>query len=84
IEMFYNSKRRHGSNGQRSPLDYEKAIKRWLCVSRILVAIQPLDRLESLCCHHIFIILRSKLHVGGLDFSYLIYLYRMMRNLCQI
>lgn len=24
IEMFYNSKRRHGSNGQRSPLDYEK------------------------------------------------------------
>nr|WP_228274622.1 IS3 family transposase [Acinetobacter ursingii] len=22
IEMFYNSKRRHGSNGQRSPLDY--------------------------------------------------------------
>lgn len=25
IEMFYNSKRRHGSNGQRSPLDYEKA-----------------------------------------------------------
>ena len=24
IEMFYNSKRRHGSNGQRSPLEYEK------------------------------------------------------------
>ena len=37
--MFYNAKRRHGSNGQRSSLDYEKAIKRWLCVSRILVAI---------------------------------------------
>jgi putative transposase len=26
IEMFYNSKRRHGSNGQRSPLEYEKPI----------------------------------------------------------
>ena len=25
IEMFYNSRRRHGSNWQRSPLDYEKA-----------------------------------------------------------
>lgn len=25
IEMFYNSKSRHGSNSQRSPLDYEKA-----------------------------------------------------------
>ena len=25
IEMFYNSKRRHSSNGQHSPLDYEKA-----------------------------------------------------------
>ena len=25
IEMFYNSKPRHGSNGQCSPLDYEKA-----------------------------------------------------------
>lgn len=25
IEMFYNSKRRQGSNGQRSPLEYEKA-----------------------------------------------------------
>ncbi|PAL12871.1 hypothetical protein B8W92_11120 [Moraxella osloensis] len=24
IEMFYNSKRRHGSIGQRSPLEYEK------------------------------------------------------------
>lgn len=23
IEMFYNSKGRHGSNDQRSPLDYE-------------------------------------------------------------
>ena len=23
IEMFYNSKRRHGSIGQRSPLEYE-------------------------------------------------------------
>ncbi|MNZ24897.1 hypothetical protein D3C78_420540 [compost metagenome] len=27
IEMFYNSKRRHGSNGQRSQLEYEKAHK---------------------------------------------------------
>ncbi|OTG88761.1 hypothetical protein B9T35_17190 [Acinetobacter sp. ANC 3832] len=33
IEMFYNSKRRHGSNGQRSPLDYEMAHqKRVMCV----------------------------------------------------
>ncbi len=24
IELFYNSKRRHGSNGQCSPLEYEK------------------------------------------------------------
>ncbi len=33
IEMFYNSKRRHGSNGQRSPLDYEKAHQKMvLCV----------------------------------------------------
>ncbi|WP_436873071.1 IS3 family transposase [Acinetobacter haemolyticus] len=33
IEMFYNSKRRHGSNGQRSPLDYEKAhFNRAMCV----------------------------------------------------
>ena len=24
IEMFYNSKRRHGSIGQRSPLEYKK------------------------------------------------------------
>ena len=33
IEMFYNSKRRHGSNGQRSPLEYEKAyFNRAMCV----------------------------------------------------
>ena len=33
IEMFYNSKRRHGSNGQRSPLDYEKAHQKMImCV----------------------------------------------------
>ncbi len=33
IEMFYNSKRRHGSNGQRSPLEYEKAhFKRAMCI----------------------------------------------------
>ncbi|MEB6479398.1 IS3 family transposase [Acinetobacter vivianii] len=33
IEMFYNSRRRHGSNGQRSPLDYEKAHQKMvLCV----------------------------------------------------
>ncbi|MCE6008327.1 IS3 family transposase [Acinetobacter soli] len=33
IEMFYNSKRRHGSNGQRSPLDYEKANQKMvMCV----------------------------------------------------
>lgn len=33
IEMFYNSKRRLGSNGQRSPLDYEKAHQKMvLCV----------------------------------------------------
>ena len=33
IEMFYNSKRRHGSNGQRSPLDYEKAHQKMvMCV----------------------------------------------------
>ena len=39
IEMFYHSKLGHDSNGQRSPLDYKKPINRWLCVSRILVAI---------------------------------------------
>ena len=33
IEMFYNSKRRHGSNGQRSPLDYEKANQKWTAPS---------------------------------------------------
>ncbi|WP_088458576.1 IS3 family transposase [Acinetobacter soli] len=33
IEMFYNSKRRHGSNSQRSPLEYEKAyFNRAMCV----------------------------------------------------
>nr|WP_244516279.1 IS3 family transposase [Acinetobacter kyonggiensis] len=33
IEMFYNSKRRHGSNGQRSPLDYEKVHQKMvMCV----------------------------------------------------
>jgi putative transposase len=33
IEMFYNSKRRHGFNGQRSQLEYEKAHKNMvLCV----------------------------------------------------
>ena len=33
IEMFYNSKRRHGSNGQRSPLDYENAHQKMaMCV----------------------------------------------------
>ncbi|WP_119025218.1 IS3 family transposase [Acinetobacter soli] len=33
IEMFYNSKRRHGSNGQRSPADYEKANQKMvMCV----------------------------------------------------
>ena len=33
IEMFYNSKRRHSSNGQRSPLDYEKAHQKMvMCV----------------------------------------------------
>ncbi|RVT34000.1 IS3 family transposase, partial [Acinetobacter indicus] len=33
IEMFYNSKRRYGSNGQRSPLDYEKAHQKMImCV----------------------------------------------------
>lgn len=33
IEIFYNSKRRHGSNGQRSPLDYEKAHQKMvMCV----------------------------------------------------
>lgn len=33
IEMFYNSKRRHGSNGQRSPLDYEKTHQKMvMCV----------------------------------------------------
>ena len=33
IEMFYNTKRRHGSNGQRSPLDYEKAHQKMvICV----------------------------------------------------
>ncbi|WP_435574997.1 IS3 family transposase [Acinetobacter schindleri] len=33
IEMFYNSKRRHGSNGQRSPLDYEKSHQKMvICV----------------------------------------------------
>ncbi|WHP06690.1 IS3 family transposase [Acinetobacter corruptisaponis] len=33
IEMFYNSKRRHGSNGQRSPLDYEKTHQKMvICV----------------------------------------------------
>ena len=33
IEMFYNSQRRHGSNGQRSPLDYEKAHQKMvMCV----------------------------------------------------
>ena len=30
---FYNSKRRHGSNGQRSPLDYEKANQKWTAPS---------------------------------------------------
>jgi putative transposase len=31
--MFYNSKRRHGSNGQRSRLDYEKANQKMvMCV----------------------------------------------------
>lgn len=53
IEMFYNSKLSHGSNGLRSPLDYEKKPpnalppKRGLDVSRILVAIQRLRLLES-------------------------------------
>lgn len=33
IEMSYNSKRRHGSNGQRSPLDYEKTHQKMvICV----------------------------------------------------
>ncbi len=33
IITFYNSKRRHGSNGQRSPLDYEKANQKMvMCV----------------------------------------------------
>ena len=33
IEMFYNLKRRHSSNGQRSPLDYEKAHQKMvMCV----------------------------------------------------
>ena len=33
IEMFYNTKRRHGSNGQRSTLDYEKKKKKMVtCV----------------------------------------------------
>jgi putative transposase len=36
IEMFYNSKRRHGSNGQRSPLDYEKAHQKMVrCVYKV-------------------------------------------------
>jgi len=33
IEIFYNSKRRHRSNGQHSPLDYEKAHQKMvMCV----------------------------------------------------
>ncbi|VXA81966.1 hypothetical protein ACIN8IBEIGE_100021 [Acinetobacter sp. 8I-beige] len=33
IEMFYNSKRRHGSNGQRSPLEHKKVyFNRAMCV----------------------------------------------------
>ena len=33
IEMFYNSKRRHGSIGQRSPLEYEKSYQKMVaCV----------------------------------------------------
>ena len=33
IEMFYNSKRRHGANGQRYSLDYEKAHQKMvICV----------------------------------------------------
>ena len=27
IEMFYNARRRHGFNNQRSPVDYEKQYK---------------------------------------------------------
>ena len=51
-EIFYNSKRRHGSNGQRSPLEYEKAYFNRAMLSKFLVAIQwiqqhKLDHLEK-------------------------------------
>ena len=40
IEMFYNSKRRHGSSDQMSPTEYENQYYQRLEVSRLSVAIQ--------------------------------------------
>ena len=39
IEMFYNSKRRHGSSEQMSPTEYETSIINGSEVSRLSVAI---------------------------------------------
>ena len=39
-EMFYNSKRKHGSNDLLSPVEYEKRYQEWLGVSKLLVSIQ--------------------------------------------
>ncbi len=39
IEMFYNSKRRHGSSDQMSPTEYETSIINGSEVSRLSVAI---------------------------------------------
>ena len=30
IEMFYNNRRRHGSNGHLSPVEYEQRHHEWL------------------------------------------------------
>ena len=40
IEMFYNSKRKHGSNNLLSPVEYETVTKNGWEVSSLLVAVQ--------------------------------------------
>ena len=62
---FYNSKRRHGSNGQRSPLDYEKANQKMvMCVQNFggyslihkwtLKGAQPLIVIDNKWCLTMF------------------------------
>lgn len=47
IEMFYNSKRRHGSSEQMSPTEYETSIINGSEVSRLSVAIHYVLRQRS-------------------------------------